>query len=53
MVDSRVPSLPSTTSTLAERLDCSSSSSAIVGKFAEVFIPLNAEEEAKETSDMG
>ena len=53
MIDSRAPHLPSTVSTLGERLDCSSSSQAIVGKFAEALILLDADEEAKKTGDTG
>ena len=52
MIDSRASSLPSTMSTLAERLDYSSSP-VIVGKFAKALIPLDADGEAKKTSDVG
>jgi len=43
MVDSIVLSLPSTASTLAERLYDSLLSPAIVEKFVETLIPLDAE----------
>ena len=51
MVDSRALILPSTAPTLMERLDCLSSSSAIVGVFAEALIPLDADEKRKKTTD--
>jgi len=51
MVDSRASSLPSIVSTLAERLDCSSSSPVIVEKFVETLIPLDADGEVMKTND--
>ena len=47
MVDSRAPSLPSTVLILVERLDCFSSSPAIVGAFAEALISLDVDCESE------
>jgi len=53
MVDSRVLSLPSKVSIFVDTFGCSSSFLAIVGAFPDALIPLDADKEAKKTSDVG
>ena len=53
MVDSRVLSLPSNVSILADIFGCSSSFLTIVGAFFEPLIPIDADREAKKMNDAG